>query len=96
MEGPLRHKTLTLLVAVLAAFTLVAQEAKKDEKKAAPKSAILHPELTVENGTFDKPMATLGTKPAEPWTATTVAAGVDKKPQPGRAVTIKGEIVDFS
>ena len=96
MEGPLRHKTLTLLVAVLAAFTLVAQEAKKDEKKAAPKSAILHPELTVENGTFEKPMATLGTKPAEPWTATTVAAGVDKKPQPGRAVTRVGEIVDFS
>ena len=41
-------------------------------------------------------MATLGTKPAEPWTTTTTAAGVDSKPQMGRAITRVGEIVDFS
>jgi hypothetical protein len=92
----LRRKTLTLFVAITAALTLAAQE-KKDEKKAAPaKSGILHPELKVESGTYAKPMATLGTKPTEPWTATTTAAGVDSKPQTGRPITRVGEIVDFS
>ena len=75
----------------LAAFTMLAQE-----KKAA--GGILHPEMTVlpENGTWDKPMAKIGTKPAEPWTQTTIAAGVNSKPQPGRPITVVGEIVDFS
>ena len=41
-------------------------------------------------------MATIGTKPAEPWSGTTVAAGVDNKPEPGKPVTLVGEIVDFS
>src|SRR5215467_7264835 len=57
---------------------------------------ILHPEMTVENGSYDKPMATIGEKPGQPWTATTTAAGVDSKPQPGKPVTVVGEIVDFS
>ena len=52
--------------------------------------------MAVENGTYDKPMAKLGTKPAQPWTNTTVAAGVDSKPQMGRPITVVGEIVDFS
>ena len=95
-EATLKRKTLTLLVAVLAALTLAAQEKKESATKAPAKSAILHPEMTVENGTYDKPMATLGTKSAEPWTTTSVAAGVDSKPQPGRVVTRVGEIVDFS
>ncbi|MDE3165403.1 MAG: hypothetical protein KGN36_06325, partial [Acidobacteriota bacterium] len=50
----------------------------------------------VENGTYEKPMAVLGTKPAEPWTTTTTAAGVNSKPQPGRPMTVVGEVVDFS
>jgi hypothetical protein len=89
-----KRKTLTLIIAILAAFTLTAQE-KKETKKAS-KSAILHPELTVENGTYEKPMATLGMKPEQPWTATSVAAGVDSKPEPGKPVSVVGEIVDFS
>jgi len=89
-----------LLVVIAAAVTLGAQE-KKDDANAAPKkapmkSAILHPEMAVENGTYAKPMATLGTKPTEPWTTTTTAAGVNSKPQPGHAITRVGEIVDFS
>jgi len=81
------------LVALVAAFVLTAQE-----KKAPAASGILHPEMTVESGTWDKPMASIGTKPAagSPWTATTVAAGVNSKPEPGRPVTVVGEIVDFS
>jgi hypothetical protein len=90
-----KRKTLTLVIAILAAFTLTAQE-KKETKKAISKSAILHPELTVENGSYDKPMATLGMKPEQPWTTTSVAAGVDSKPQPGKPVSVVGEIVDFS
>jgi hypothetical protein len=95
----MRRKTVILLVAAVAAFTLTAQDKKdekKDEKKAPAKSAILHPEMKVEQGTFAKPMATIGTKPTEPWTATSVTAGVDGKPQPGHVITRVGEIVDFS
>jgi hypothetical protein len=96
----LRRKTLSVLVVIAAAVTLAAQEKKEDAKeapkKAATKSAILHPEMAVESGTFAKPMASLGTKAAQPWSTTTVAAGVDSKPQAGRAITRVGEIVDFS
>jgi hypothetical protein len=80
--------TVLALVTVLAAIVLPAQE--------TPHSAILHPEMAVTAGTWDHPAATLGAKPAEAWTATTVAAGVDKQPQPGKPVTLVGEIVDFS
>jgi hypothetical protein len=91
----LKRKTLLLLVAALAAFTVTAQE-KKESKRAAGKSAILHPELIVEQGTWEKPMAVIGVKPSQPWTSTTIDAGVDKKPQPGQPITRIGEIVDFS
>jgi len=79
-----KAKILACLIAVLLALTLYAQ------------TKILHPEMTVTEGTWDHPAATIGTKPAEPWTATTVAAGVDKKPEAGKPVTLVGEIVDFS
>lgn len=92
----MRRKTLTLLVVVAAAVTLAAQEKKEAPKKAAAASRILHPEMTPGAGTWDKPMATIGTKSTQPWTNTTVAAGVDQKPQPGKPITAVGEIVDFS
>ncbi len=92
----MRRKTLSLLIVVAAAVTLAAQEKKEAPKKAPAKSAILHPEMTPGAGTWEKPMATIGTKPTTPWTSTTVAAGVDQKPQPGRPVSVVGEIVDFS
>jgi hypothetical protein len=99
MEGNMRSQTLILLVAAVAALTLTAQE-KKDDMKMAPKSTaksmILHPEMKVESGTYAAPMATIGTKPDQPWTATSVTAGVDGKPQMGKVVTKVGEIVDFS
>ena len=46
-------------MALVAAVSLTAQE-----KKAAA-GGILHPEMTVENGTWDKPMASIGAKPAD-------------------------------
>lgn len=87
----MKQKGLICVVALVAAFALTAQD-----KKAA--SGILHPEMTVENGTWDKPMASIGTKPAaaSPWTSTSVAAGVNSKPEMGKPVTVVGEVVDFS
>ena len=90
----MKFKTLSVMLVIAAAVTVSAQD--KGGKKSAGKSAILHPEMTPGAGSFDKPMATLGTKPAQPWTNTTVAAGVDSKPQPGKPVTVVGEVVDFS
>jgi hypothetical protein len=92
VEGTLKRKSFVLLIAAVAAFTLTAQ----DTKKKSAGGGILHPEMKVENGTYDKPMATIGVKPSEPWTATSIAAGVDGKPEPGKPVTMVGEIVDFS
>ena len=98
----MRGRIFVAAAIALAAITVAAQE-KKDVPKAATKSAaprggILHPELTVlpENGTWDKPMAKIGVKPEQPWTQTTTAAGVNSKPEPGKPVTVVGEIVDFS
>lgn len=81
----------SLLVVGTAGILLFADEAKKSGG-----SGILHPEMKVEGGSYDKPMGKLGEKPAQPWSATSMAAGVDGKPQPGHVVTRVGEIVDFS
>jgi hypothetical protein len=74
-----------LFIAIAAAGLTVAWAAK-----------ILHPEMTVEGGSWDKPMATIGVKPDQPWSGTSIAAGVDSKPEPGKVVSMVGEIVDFS
>jgi len=93
----MKRKGAILLVAALAAVALVAQEKKESAKKAAA-AGILHPEMTVETGTWEKPAAVIGTRPANGhvWTDTTVAAGVDKKPEPGHPITRVGEIIDLS
>jgi hypothetical protein len=87
MEGILKRKISVCLVALVAAITMAAQEKKDGAKKAPAASGILHPEMTVENGTWDKPMATIGTKPeaGSPWTTTS-----------GKPISVVGEIVDFS
>jgi hypothetical protein len=85
------------LSAMAIASVLIAQDAPK---KAPAKSsgAVLHPEMTVapDAGTYDKPAGTLGEKPTDPWSATTIGAAVDKKAQPGKIVTVTGEIIDLS
>jgi hypothetical protein len=65
---------------------------------AAQKTTVLHPEMKVatDAGTDDKPMGTLGQKSSDAWSATTVGAGVDKKPEPGKPITETGEIIDLS
>lgn len=92
----MKLKAFAVSAVIAAALILSAQENKETPKKTPPKSAILHPEMTVATGTWDHPAATIGTKPSTPWTATTVAAGVDNKPEAGKPVTVVGEIVDFS
>jgi hypothetical protein len=91
----MKMKMLVVTVAACAAFTMLAQDAKTPMKKM-PSGGILHPEMAVTTGTWDAPAATLGAKPDQPWTATSVAAGVDSKPEPGKAITVVGEVVDFS
>ena len=72
--------------ATLALGFLIAQE-----------SGILQPQMKPgsDAGTYDKPMGAMGAK-GEAWTATTVEAGVNKTPLPGKNVTVAGEIIDLS
>jgi len=84
----MRKNAIVCGLMVLAAFALSAQ---------SKKGGILQPQMTVETGSYDKPAGKLGSKPAAPWSNTTVAAAVDAKPNPGaKDATLVGEIVDFS
>jgi hypothetical protein len=88
---PSASLALAAAVSLLLAVNLPAQE-----KAAAKKPKILQPQMNPEGG-FKSPMGKLGEKPTEPWSATTLGASVDGKPNPGaRIVTVTGEIVDFS
>ncbi len=64
----------------------------------AQKGGILQPQmkLAADAGTYQAPMGKIGDKPAEPWSATTIEAAIDKKPNAGKVTTVVGEIVDFS
>jgi len=87
-------KTLFASLAIAAlAFTLTAAEEKKAETKKS--AGPLQPQMEPEGG-WEKAMGTLGDKPAEPWTATTIGAGVDKKPLTGKVATVTGEVIDLS
>jgi hypothetical protein len=57
---------------------------------------ILFPQMTPDKGTFEKPHGKIGASATTPWSQTTVAAGVDQKPLPGKVVSLVGEIVDYS
>ena len=57
---------------------------------------VLNPQMTPEKGSYDQPAGKIGEKPEHVWTVTTVAAGVDGKPLPGKIVTVVGEVVDYS
>ena len=83
------------LTLAAVAFTLTAADEKKPAAKKSASAGPLQPQMTPEGG-WDKAMGTLGEKPAAPWTDTTIAAGVDKKPLSGKITTVTGEIVDLS
>ena len=85
-------KIFMMIAAVLAfAATVKAQETKST-------TGILHPEMTVaqDGGSYQKPAGSLGAKPEQNWSATTNAAAVAGKPNPGKSVTVTGEIIDLS
>ncbi len=82
-----------LILTALSLTLTAADEKKSDANKSS--GGVLQPQMTPEGG-WDKAMGTLGEKPAEPWTATTIAAGVDKRPLAGKVVTVTGEIIDLS
>jgi hypothetical protein len=87
--------TASLAMAAAAALTLAVTLPAQD-KAAAKTSRILQPQLNPEGG-FKNAMGKMGEKAAEPWSATTIGASVDGKPNAGaRVVTVVGEIVDFS
>ncbi|MDX2179425.1 MAG: hypothetical protein SFV18_07525 [Bryobacteraceae bacterium] len=85
----MKKKVLVAVVGLAAVTGVLTAQAKK-------KYPILQPQMTVEGSSYAKPMGALGEKPSEPWTNTTMAASVDMKPLPGKIVTMKGEIVEFS
>jgi len=87
--------TMAGLGVCLVGSMLVAQTPKKGG------ATILQPQMTVaaDGGTYDKPHGKLGepVKAGEEWSATTLGAAVDGKPNPGaKPVTVVGEILDFS
>jgi hypothetical protein len=92
---------LTTVTAAALLATASAQDKAADKKaapaKKAPVSKLLQPQMTVEKGSYKEPMGKLGETPAQPWSATTIGAAVDGKPNPGATIkTVAGEIIDFS
>ena len=82
---------------VLSASCVFAIAGALTAQQAAKKGpGILQPQMTVEGGSYAKPMGTLGAKADQPWSATTMGASVDGKPNEAKVVTMTGEIVDFS
>jgi hypothetical protein len=89
----------SMVMFALATVMMGQDPEKAPAKKSSSSGAVLHPEMTVgpDAGNYGKPMGTLGDKPSETWTSTTVAAAVDKKnPEPGKPITVTGEIIDLS
>lgn len=100
-----RNKFFTVTVIVLllcvGMMMIMAAEETKVPKPSTNRTknaagGILHPEMKAEVGAYEKPMGQLGEKPAQPWSATTIEAAVNGKPNDGKVVTVVGEIVDFS
>jgi len=96
----MKNLTRLLVCSAAVAGLIVAQDPAKPSAPAKSKGVsrgILQPQMTVDTGSYDKPAGKLGTKPSAVWSATTVGASVDGKPNPGaKEATLVGEIVDFS
>lgn len=90
-------KLITGVLSFLAVLALAIIMSAQDNAKGG-KSKILQPQMTVaaDGGTYKAPMGKLGDKPSDLWSATTLGASVDGKPNAGSVKTVVGEIVDFS
>ncbi len=90
-------KLFVCMIATCALLVTPVMAQKKEKKKAAAGAGILHPEMAIaaNGGTYEAPMGKMGEK-GEAWSGTSMAAGVDGKPQMGTATVMVGEIVDMS
>ncbi|MCS7025691.1 MAG: hypothetical protein NZV14_12895 [Bryobacteraceae bacterium] len=94
MKGLLRHLGMAAAITGLVLAAASAQVKKKTGKKGP---GILQAEWgKVEKGTYAAPMGKLGSTPEAVWTATTMGAAIDGKPNPAKITTVVGEILDFS
>ena len=75
-----------------------APASKAPTSRAPASSKILQPQMEVKDGSYSAPMSKIGEKTSAPWSATTLGASVDGKPNPGAIAnkTVVGEIIDFS
>jgi hypothetical protein len=87
-----------IVITTLGVVALAVNVLGQGEKKAGSGrgATILQPQMKVETGSYDAPAGKLGEPAAQPWSATTIGAAVDGKPNPGEVKTLVGEIVDFS
>ena len=88
--------TKSIKVVLSAACVLAVAGALAAQQGGKKGGGILQPQMTVEGGSYAKPMGSLGTKSDKTWSATTMGASVDGKPNEAKAVSMAGEIVDFS
>jgi hypothetical protein len=84
------YSAASLALALTAAFTLAVSVSAQTKGK----SKVLQPQMSPDFSA--PPMGALGEKSSSPWSATTMGASVDNKPNAGAIKTVKGEIVDFS
>jgi len=91
-----RLKGVFAFVGVIGLAVALSAADEKPAKKPMAKEAggVLQPQMAPEGGWESG--GTLGEKPAQPWSATTVGAAVDGKPVMGKVATVTGEIIDFS
>ena len=87
-----------IVITTLGVMALALNALGQGEKKggAGRGATILQPQMKVETGSYDAPAGKLGEAPAQPWSATTIGAAVEGKPNSGEVKTLVGEIVDFS
>ncbi len=83
-----RKRLLALAGVAACAITSVAV--------AAQRGVLFADMFPPTKGSFETPAGDLGKKPAQPWSATTVAAAVNAKPLEGKLVTVTGEVIDWS
>jgi hypothetical protein len=88
MTNNIRNIAIATAAVAALATGLVAQG------KKGP--GILQPQMKAEGGSYSAPMGKLGTSASAPWSATTLGASVDGKPNAGKPATVVGEILDFS
>ena len=83
---------LTLSLAIVGVAALVSAPAQQSGSK------MLQPQMKVgpDAGSYQNPAGKMGEKPSKAWTVTTIAAAVNKQPQPGKVTTATGEIIDLS